>query len=167
MCLVTTGFTQCEWGYHKHPISTLLRVYGRRNDSTISLHERYQASVTPCSCSAVPHSSWMGWHTSLISEAPWNKTCLLHTCTYSTCCWQVLLTVVHVPAASRDAQAFCLDISTPNGIFCVHIKLVKWHRASVQNSRMNSVSSCIFVLPIQCISCWMTFRADSLLLFIS
>lgn len=66
-------------------------------------------------------------------------TNLLHMCSYSTCCWKTLLTLVCFPTASRDAQAFCLGISTPNQTHCVHTKLVKRHKAAVQNTAMNSI----------------------------
>lgn len=94
---------------------------------------------------------------------------LLHMCSYSTR-RTILLIVVCVPTASRDAQAFCLGISTPNRTHCLYTKLVKRHKAAVQNTAMNSmllVFSCILVLPVWYISCWMTFKVDSLLLFIS
>lgn len=55
MCFVTTGFTSCEWGYHKHPIPTLLCVYGRRNDSTTLLHECYLVLLSPFFMDGLTH----------------------------------------------------------------------------------------------------------------
>lgn len=91
----------------------------------------------------------------------------LYMCSYSSC-GKTLLTVVCVPTASRDAQALGLGISTPNWAHYVYTILIKRHKAAIQNTPTNSVLlvlSCI--LPAWYISCWMTFKADSFLLFIS
>lgn len=97
-------------------------------------------------------------------------TDLLHTCSYSTCCWKIPLTAVHVPAPPRDAQAFRPGTSIPNGTRCVYTKLVKRHKAAVPNTTVSSVLlvfSCIRVVSVRYSSCCMTFSVDSLLLFIS
>lgn len=52
--------------------------------------------------------------------------------------------------------------------YCVHTTAVKRHKAAIQNIPMNSVRlvlSCI--LPAWYISCWMTFKVDSFILFIN
>lgn len=111
--------------------------------------------------------SWLGWCAS--SGARWNKTCLLHMCSYSIC-WKILLTVARIPAASKDAQAFCPGISTPNWMLCVHTKLALAQSFSTEYQDelcMLAVSSCILVLPVWYMSCWMTFKVNSLLLLIS
>lgn len=127
------------------------------------------------------HSAWMlipgycntlffmnGLTLSLIVQGSMEKdTNILYMCSYSSC-WKTLLTIVCVPTASRDAQAWGPGLSTPNWGHCVHTTAEKRHKAAIQNTPMNPVLlvfSC--TLPAWYISCWMTFKVDPFLLFLS
>ena len=159
---------QCEWGYR----NTLSHHHYVWMEEWMISHHRCTSTLSYHALALVFLLFFMNGltHFLILRGSMKQDTNLLHMCSYSTCCWKILLTVVCVPTASREVQAFCPGISTPNWTHCVYTKLVKRHKAAVQNTAMNSmllVFSCILVLQVQYISCWMTFKVDSLLLFIS